>query len=454
VIAINEGRLRDFLKANREQFRWLERTVIDLLLESTDETPEWLRLVNLNLRALTLGSTEGSSVVAQLLTRFADERLWQPCAGCVAKDTCYAHANAKLLRDPVLGPRAAERMRQTLDVARLRRRLHITMRDLRSALAFVVAGSRDCSQIVRLVEEPEPATLLWGYLYNSLFAGSPVETVPPAPGDANRDRLLALLGTLDVARTTDPGEDVRLWIDGAAAIGPSDSSIEADLLLLEHLRDTIPQGADDLLDPATRGHLRFLQASLRRKLFLQRDDPGWIEMLPYRQLGDFLRQLADGPTPDDLAATVRAISNSEGLFSDLFADRLAVRLVEDGTGTSQTFVLHALGDFSLERHDVGAAAAYLEYEPDTLRVTHRRHSSIRLELDLDLHETLSRIAHGFTPSREELRGAWLNLRIFKDQLASIPADSLLLGVNDRAFHTIARVPGERAVRLGEAVGWH
>jgi serine/threonine protein kinase len=454
VIAINEGRLRDFLKANQQKFPWLERTLMALLLEEAGEPPDWLRLVNLNLRALTLPAAEGASIVAQLLARFADERLWQPCEGCVARDVCYAHANAEQLRDPVLGPRAAERVRQTLDVARLRRRLHITMRDLRSALAFVVAGSRDCAEIVRLAEEQEPATLLSGYLYNSLFEASSVETIPPAAEDARRDRLLALLGTLDVSRTTDPAQDAQLWLEGAEAIRPAaDSGPGRDVPLLQHLRDAIPQSADHLLEPATRGHLRFVHASLRRKSFLERDDPAWIEMLPYRQLGEFLRQLSDGPTPDDLAVTVRAVSNSEGLFSDLFSDRLAVRLVEDGAGAARTFVLHALTDFTLARHDFGEAARYLEYAPDTLRMSHRKHRSIKLELDLDLHETLARIREGFTPSREELRGAWLNLRIFKDQLASIPADSLLLGVDDRTFHTIERVKGERAIRLGSAVGW-
>ena len=37
---------------------------------------------------------------------------------------------------------------------RLRRRLHITMRDLMSVLAFVVAGNRRCGDIVDLYEAP------------------------------------------------------------------------------------------------------------------------------------------------------------------------------------------------------------------------------------------------------------------------------------------------------------
>ena len=43
----------------------------------------------------------------------------------------------------------------------------------------------------------------------------------------------------------------------------------------------------------------------------------------------------------------------------------------------------------------------------------------------------------FVPSREELRGTWLNLRVFKDQLAAVPTNALLLSRDDREFYEIA-----------------
>lgn len=454
VIAINEGRMRDFLEANRAEFSWLEQTVIALLLEQEVAGADWLRLVNLNLRSLTLRGSEGDSIVAQLLARFSDERLWEPCRGCVALDLCYANANASTLRDPVLGPRAAERIRQTLDVARLRRRLHITMRDLRSALAWIVVGGRNCTEIVQLAEEPDAEALLAGQLYNALFAASEHLDPPGHAPAAARDRLLRLLGTLDVARTASPADDARLWVDGAEAIrtGATDRR-RPDTRLVEQIRSTIPRASDELVTERGRSLVRFVQACLRRKLFLERDDPAWVEMFPYTQLSEFQRQLSEGPEAADLAELVRAVSNSEGLFSDLFADRLAVRLVSDTDAAERTFVLHALSDFELRPRDDSGFSTYVEYAPDILRLVHRNYPAITLEVDLDLYETLMRIRRGFTPSKEELRGAWLNLGIFKEQLASLPSDSLLLGADDRVFHRIERVRGERAVRIGEGVAW-
>jgi serine/threonine protein kinase len=454
VIAINEGRLRDFLENNRDEFVWLERTVIDLLLEREPPDDGWLRLVNLNLRSLTAPAPEGDSVVAQLLARFADARLWEPCQGCAALGLCYANANAAVLRDPVLGPRAADRIRATLDVARLRRRLHITMRDLRSALAWIVAGGRDCAAIVRLAEEPDVEALVAGQVYNSLFAASEELDPPGHAPEAARDRLLRLIGTIDVAKTAEPADDALLWVDGTQAIRTgTDSDHRPDDRLIKQLRATVPRRSEELVGRQARSLVRLIQATLRRKLYLERDDPGWVAMLPYTRLADFQRQLDDGPTPEDLSQLVRAITNSEGLFSDLFSDRLAVRLVSDSDGAERSYLLHAMSDFELTTRDDGWFSRYVEYVPDILRLVHRRHSSIALDVDLDLYEMLMRIRNGFTPSKEERRGAWLNLRIFKDQLASIPSDSLLLGTDDRVFHRVERVAGERALRVGEGVGW-
>ena len=65
---------------------------------------------------------------------------------------------------------------------------------------------------------------------------------------------------------------------------------------------------------------------------------------------------------------------------------------------------------SFEPLDARPRPRYVEYAPDSLDLRHT-HAIGRssLEIDLDLFETLTRILDGFTPSREELRGAWLNL---------------------------------------------
>jgi serine/threonine protein kinase len=436
IIAINEGRLLDFLAHRRDDFPWLSRVLLDFFTEQVNPPVSWLTVVNLNLRALTTTGDARGSIVGRLLERFADERLWEPCAGCSAFDHCYARSNAEVLRHPVLGKSMAERVRHTLEVARLRRRLHITMRDLRSALAFAVAGNRTCDEIVALVEGNDGKALLAGHTYNALFAGSAHLAAHDAVPGARQDRLLALVGTLDVARTADPADDGRLWTLGVDAIRPDPAGVErSDRLLLGELRERLPNGSADLADRQARADLRLLQASLRRKLYLEREDPGWLGMLPYDRLDRFMRQLADCDD-EERRRLVRAIANSEGLFNPAFQDVLAVRLAPETDGPARSFVTHDADDFVLESIDRSGTATYVEYAPDALRLRHVDRVELELEVDLDLYETLSRILDGFTPSREELRGAWLNLRIFKDQLAAFGADTLLLTLDDRRFFRV------------------
>lgn len=449
VIAINEGRLLDFLSEYRGRFPWLSSALLAYFEEEAQAPAEWLGVVNLNLRALTTATDEGPSIVGQLLERFADQRLWEPCNSCVAAPHCYARANADALRNPVLGPRAAERIRQTFDLVRLRRRLHITMRDLRSALAWTVAGNRTCNEIVRMVEDGEREELLSGHLYNSLFAASN-KLVPPAQApEAIADRLLNIVGSLDVAKTAGPEDDARLWSMGVDALRADPPDVtRGDRQLLIELRERIPLSAKELTDRRARADLRLLHSSLRRKLFMEREDPSWLDMLPYERLDSFTRQLSQTEAAGR-DAVVRSISQSEGLFNDKFDDFLAVRLAAESTRTERSFVTHPAASFELQPLDRSASAAYVEYAPDTLRLVHHEHPTLALDIDIDLFETLTRVLEGFTPSREELRGAWLNLRIFKDQIARLRTDSLLLSRDDRTFHRVVRTPDAGVIEMQE-----
>lgn len=445
IIAINEGRLLDFLAKHRAGYSWLERVIGQLYSSATDEVPDWLAIVNLNLRALTLPGDDEDSIVSRLLAKFSDPRLWTPCESCRIKSDCYARANAQVLADPILGPRSAERIRQALDIVRLRRLLHITMRDLRSALAFILAGNRTCDQIVELVDTQETKTLLAGQLYNSLFAAS-LSAGPSAHAeDAANDRLLYQVGFLDVARTSSPEDDSRLWTLGTSALRADPTGITRnDRSMLEELRTRLPLDGGELRASSAQEEVRFVHASLRRKLFLEREDPGWLTMLPFSRLSQFMRQLR-APAPEDREALALAISASEGLAESYSRGHVAVRLAQEGEGGDRSFVIHEVSDFVVESENMRALALYVEYQPDLLVFRHKKRGDILLEIDVDLFESLARIGGGFTPSREELRGAWLNLRIFKEHLASMRSDSLLLIRHDGNAYHIERTAERNAI---------
>jgi serine/threonine protein kinase len=445
IVAINEGRLLDFLSAFRDRFPWLERVVAGLFAGASEDVPDWIAVVNLNLRALTVATNGEASIPGRLLGKFADPRLWAACENCSARADCYARANAAVLADPVLGPRTAERVRQVLDVVRLRRRLHITMRDLRSALAFMVAGNRTCDQIVAIVESGDTKPIVAGHIYNSLFAASASGGAELLSRSAANDRLLNEVGYIDVARTADPDDDARLWALGAGALRPDPVGIDrTDRLLLEELRLHLPISGPELQTGVVRNEIRFIHTSLRRKLFLEREDPAWLSMLPLSRLSQFTRQLR-AASPEDRNALASAVSASEGLKVGSFPDYIAVRLAQEGEGGDRSFVTHEVSEFVVEPVNLRALARYVEYQPDLLVLRHKVRDDIRLEVDVDLYESLTRIADGFTPSREELRGAWLNLRIFKEHLASMRSDSLLVIRTDGDAYRIARTSSGNAI---------
>src|SRR5262249_17504034 len=199
------------------------------------------------VRALTVAGDDEDWIGWRLLAKFSDPRLWAPCESCRIKSDCYARANAQVLADPILGPRSAERIRQALDTVRLRRRLHITMRDLRSALAFILAGNRTCDEIVELMDTQETKSLLAGQLYNSLFAAS-ASAGPSGPAvEAANDRLPHQVGFLDVARTSNPDDDSRLWTLGTRALRADPTGITRnDRSLLEELRTRLPLDGGEL----------------------------------------------------------------------------------------------------------------------------------------------------------------------------------------------------------------
>jgi serine/threonine protein kinase len=445
IIAINEGRLLDFLSSRREQFPWLDRVLSQLFAGATEELPDWLAMVNLNLRALTIGGEGLPSITARLLTKFSDPRLWEPCANCRVRTDCYARANAEVLADPVLGPRTAERLRQSLDLVRLRRRVHITMRDLRSTLAYVAAGNRTCDEIVRLVDEGDTKALLRGHIYNAVFSAGHAAGPDGHAADAANDRLLNELGYLDVARTASPDDDARLWTLATDAFRPDASTVtRSDRALLEEVRSRLPLDGAELRSSGVMDEVRFLHASLRRKLFFEREDPAWLDMLPFPHLSDFMRQLR-APTAVDRDTIARSISASEGLTSDSFRDYVAVRLALESDSSDRSFVTHEVSRFFVEPVNMRVLARYVEYQPDLLVLRHRDRDDVFLEIDVDLFESLARVGGGFTPSREELRGAWLNLRIFKEHLASMPSDSLLLLRTDGDAYRIARSSDRTAI---------
>ncbi len=138
LIAINEGRLLDFLEhsSHAKSFTALRKFVLRALGDGN--TTDGMLLVNLNLRAVAAGDKD--SLVERQLKALLKPEIWEPCEDCQFKSRCPIKHNADTLRDPISGSAVRARARRLFEVVHLRRRAHVTIRDLRSTPVVVVAS--------------------------------------------------------------------------------------------------------------------------------------------------------------------------------------------------------------------------------------------------------------------------------------------------------------------------
>ena len=446
IIAINEGRLVDFLTEHEDRYRRLRVLVVAGLAGAAPM--DGVAAVNLNLRSVTAdrpGAGPSDAIFDRLVRRLTAEPFWSPCAGCDLRDRCYAHHNARTLMDRVAGPRVVERLRALYAITHFRGRLHVTMRDLRSALAFTLAGARDCDQIHALYAGAGSGAreqILDGFYFNAWQGG----------GDG--DRLLALLRQIDVGEATNPELDRALGYLPPTAGETARFAFEQrggyDTQLLERAHRELPREASADAGPSATGrvtaHRRYV-AMLRRREFLERRDERWKGMLPYRSYDEFSRLVAetDDPGPQYRDKLIMGINRGEGLGDPRrlgVALALRVRVVE--RGTVQSYRLFPGEHFRLVRPP-DSEHQFVEHVPQALRLVYEPPGGERAELivDLDTYEMLTRLGDGYRPSLEERQGHYLPLAVFKNVLSSAPYEEVLLTRTGHDYFRIER--GEEGV---------
>ena len=440
IIAINEGRLVDFLTEHEGRYRRLREIVLAGLAGA--EPRDGITAVNLNLRSVVASppdATESDSVFDRLLHRISAEKFWEACAGCDLRNRCYVHHNARTLMDPVAGPKVAERLSALYAITHLRGRLHITMRDLRSALAFTLAGTRDCDQIHALYATSGADSrlqILNGFYFNAWQGGA-----------GSADRLLTLLGQIDVGEAANPD------LDRALDYLPPDAREttrfdfagrgDYDTQLLERRHRELPQDASVAPAAMRMTEHRDYVAMLRRRHFFERRDEKWKEMLPYRTYDEFWR-LVNGQTQTELRLDklLLAINRGEGLSDPRRlgnALALRVRVVERGTVRSYRLFSGERFELNLPEHRGGR---FVEHVPQTLCLTYTPPDgqTVELVVDLDIYEMLSRLNDGYRPSLEEQQAHYLTLGVFKNVLSSAPYQEVLVTRTGHDFYRIERDP--------------
>jgi serine/threonine protein kinase len=438
IIAINEGRLVDFLTEHEDRFRHLKKLVLAGLAGAPPE--DGIVAVNLNLRSVVAdppGATAPDAIFDRLVRRLTHDKFWEPCASCDIRDQCYVYHNAWTLMDSVAGSKVVERLKTLYAVTHLRGRLHVTMRDLRSALAFTIAGTRDCDEIHALYASAGAETrreILDGFYFNAWRGGA-----------GSADRLLSLLREIDVGEATNPDIDRVLDYLPPDALEMARFSFtqrgDYDTQLLDRMFRELPRDASAFTAPGRMLDHREYVAMLRRRQFFERRDENWKEMLPYRTADQFWRLVTGATQPGIyLGDIIAAINRGEGLSDPTrLGNALALRVRVVDRGTVRSYRLFPGENFKLLLA-AGAGNGFVEHIPQALRLIYSAPTGLGAELlvDLDIYEMLARLNDGYRPSLEELQGYYLTLAVFKNVLSSAPYQEVLLSRTGHDFYRIRR----------------
>ncbi len=164
LLAINDGRLLEWIEGVEERLgreTALTTELYELLQRETVEQDSHIRFISLNQRSLVGGITpDRTDIDTGFLERLIDhlyggekaQEIWSPCRSCSARDRCRVFQAAQ-----VFGPhslpssvptdvrrRARQRLFEALQAVHLRGETHITVRELRAALVYVLFGVHFC----------------------------------------------------------------------------------------------------------------------------------------------------------------------------------------------------------------------------------------------------------------------------------------------------------------------
>lgn len=382
LLAINDGRLLEWIEGVELRQGGnetpLTRELYVLLQREAAAQESHIRFISLNQRSLVGGITpNGKQIETGFLARLLDHlcggelaaTIWAPCQSCSAKDRCEVYRGTRIfgpdgmpgLVDKDIRDRARQRLFEALQAVHLRGETHITVRELRAVLVYVLFGVHFCSEYHG--ESDVPALSYWDRAFS-----------PDSPG--RQGELLRELARFDPALEAHPQIDRHLLTK------PSPDSTKTaphyDQLSLESARrraffewtdDHIKQiaGLPYALDLARGQHLR-----LFRDLPFERDPQEQAKLCArlcggISRLEDLPPQALDRPDVVPLRITPRTPTETAFWVEKPLTDfRLEVDLPPEAEGVErlhrQAYLIYRYRDGREERLRLGAELFHLLLE--------------------------------------------------------------------------------------------
>lgn len=454
IIAINEGRLVEFLKTTSKH-KTLHDTLENYFYnEGHHELPSGLMIINLNLRSVAAQDNQEPSLFRSQVKALTQKDLWAKCETCPLANKCFIKYNVDSFNDSASGEEVITRMEWLLRTASLKRELHITMRDLRSFIAFTLTRDHECADIEQLVAASEnQQESYWQYYYFNI-------TNPSVDDSGNQDRLIKLLRETDIGEVAIPDKDRDLFFGQHETNEYLEFSDREFTLIDEFNNNKIWVPAHDQ-DGALIKRIRVIQkVFIRHQYFEGKSEllsvengyvpttteteeakfPSYLLRLPYHSVFKFVKVLTKGDEGTNTKASIsRAISLNEGCDNPgIDKDHLVLASTDIRDPYSKSFRLFDLNDFELFVNRTDHLVKYLEYEPDSLTFRHKTEKHIKLTISLDLYEMLYFIQQGFSPSLNDLRGKFIELIIFKNLLENLTYKEVVVTSDNLEFYRISK----------------
>ena len=464
LIAINEGRLVDFFSdlwmvnqsasAVVQNFQQLGKCIQRYFEHNGHDAglPEWLLIVDLNQRSVVAPDPdhENASIFDRQLQAFLKPEFWQPCNTCAIQTRCFIKYNVDTFADPISGPAVRGRVRALFEIIHLRRQLHITMRDLRSALSWMLFRDQSCKEVAQELEKNLLPVEKLNRFYHNAFRGNQT-TSEINQGD---DRLVRLLRQIDPAEVANPITDRVLFYKGLNGLPmltfDKRNSLVHEVLESWMLPNTLQAAQQPEKLQVHHEHHRIL----RRLAFFERRDLSWEQMLPYRHLDDFKKatQEQTQDTTNLMNKVARGFSFVEGARNrDLAEGFVCIRAGQNIKARVRSFRLFPLADFTIQIPPF-QASQYLEYTNHHFTFVHESNSveqsllssqKATLTVSLDLLDLLEEINGGYIPSPDDVSGIFINLLTFKNALAHLPYNRVMLTRDDKRYYELTQIDQAR-----------
>lgn len=440
IIAINEGRLVDFLQS-AEKHRKLYDIIDEYFYqEGKTQLPEGLMIINLNLRSVTAMELGRESLLRSQVKKLTNRDLWGDCNECPLANRCFIKYNVDSFTDSAAGDEVINRLEWLVRTLVYKKELHITIRDLRSMIAYMLTRDLSCTEVGKLLEDIDkdvyPQEYYWQFYYFNLTASDMFlgKMIPQLHSD---DRIVKLLRETDVAMVAIPSADRDLYYK------PKNEN--QYLIFADRTKSVISdfnQSHQILASYQTDNQEKNLlktrhQSFVRHQYFEGQFD--FKKRLPYQSLSNFYEKLNGVAISLDevMQSLAKAISNSEGCWDeDLSKNNLILAASHISDPLSFSYRRFPLSEFELLKKENKLLTNYIEYENDSFIFRHKTDKQIQLSVSLDLYEMLYYISKGFNPSVNDLRGRFIELQVFKNLLESKTYTEVLVTQNNRTFFTI------------------